>query len=61
MNQTNTEAEKLQLKTESTTEIAFKALGKEIRDMPETRELFKKLTKVFEREKEKAEGKRAEG
>ena len=29
--------------------------------MPETRELFKKLTKVFEREKEKAEGKRAEG
>jgi hypothetical protein len=34
---------------------------KEIRDMPETRELFKKLTKVFEREKEKAEGKRAEG
>ena len=28
LNQTNTEAEKLQLKTESTTEIAFKALGK---------------------------------
>jgi hypothetical protein len=51
LNQTNTEAEKLQLKTESAEEIAFEALGKEIRGMPETRELFKKLHEVFKREK----------
>ena len=53
LNQGHLEAEKFQLKTESTTDIAFKALGKEIRGMPETRELFKKLTEVFNREKEK--------
>jgi hypothetical protein len=45
------EAEKLKLKTQSAEEIAFEALGKEIRDLPETRAMFKKLCEVFEREK----------
>jgi hypothetical protein len=45
------EEEKLRLKTQSAEEIAFGALGKEIRDLPESRALFYKLQAVFEREK----------
>ena len=57
LNQTTVESEKLKLKTESAEEIAFEALGKEIRGLPETRELFKKLHEVFKREKAEKETK----
>jgi hypothetical protein len=54
LNQTNTEAEKLQLKTQSAFELACEGLGKEIKDNPEALALFYKMRDVM------AEGKKAE-
>ncbi len=52
LNQTNVEVEKLQLRTQDAHNVALDEIGKDIRDIPEARELFSKLLAVLKREEE---------
>ena len=63
LNQSNTEVEKLRLKTESMVERAFKHLGKGFGNDPEAMELIRKLKAIDKRleEEKKAMGKKESG